>query len=323
MNRAMFAQLNMPPEESGGGTLGRVLSRLGSFTELIVGPLNMRPTGAQLLAADDARVEVRVSTAGSHVLVVLVPDGDLAAEVFFLRSLAHKQLPAPRLIAHDLSGSPVPYSWAVLSHVPGAPLSLVADDTLVRLAARQVGRALRRAHQLEAPGCGRPQPTGRWPQRSWREVLGVWLARHSARPAAGELLGAELAAALWAETLEHPELECEQPRVLHGAVGPERAIVTGADRSIQLEALARPGEIVGGDPLFDLALGLSTRQPEPFRRGLLEGYEAAGPLDDAQRRRLRRLRLLEQLVLTLETARTDDLAALPRLVDRELAALSG
>src|SRR5690606_12353174 len=133
--------------------------------------------------------------------------------------------------------SQVPYSWAVLGHVPGRPLSEVLDDSLVRLAARQVGRALRRAHQLEAPGFGRPQTTGRWPRRDWRETLGIWMARRNAQVLAAELLGAERASGLWQATADHPGLACEVPRVLHGALVPERVIVTSADRSVHLEAL--------------------------------------------------------------------------------------
>ncbi|HWQ15890.1 MAG TPA: phosphotransferase, partial [Roseiflexaceae bacterium] len=146
----IFTHLNMPPEQAGEGASGRVLSRLGEYVGLIVAPLNMRPTAAALAAADAARVEVRVSTPGRHVLLVIGAEGDLAGEVFFLRSLALKHLPAPRLIAHDLSCGLVPFTWAVLSHVAGAPLAGVSDAPLLQLAARQVGRALRRAHQIAA-----------------------------------------------------------------------------------------------------------------------------------------------------------------------------
>jgi aminoglycoside phosphotransferase (APT) family kinase protein len=316
-----FPHLNMLLDEAGGGARGRVLSRLGEYAGAIVGPLNMRATGAALVAADAERVEVRVSSAGSHVLVALAAEGDMAGEVFFLRALAQKHLPAPRLIAHDLSCGRVPFPWLVLGHVAGAPLAAIGDPALLRLAARQVGRALRRAHQIAAPGFGRPQPTGRWGARGWREALGAWMARREARPRAKEALGPERAAALWAATVEHPELDCLEPRVLHGALGPERVIVTGADTSVHLEALVRPGEIVAGDPLFDLAHGTLPRQPESFRRGLMDGYLASGPLPAEQERRLARIRLLIHAADTLNYAEPLALAALPSQVDEALRAL--
>ena len=106
--------------------------------------------------------------------------------------------------------------------------------------------------------------------------------------------------------------------MIHGAVGPGRAVVTLGE-SVQLEALARPGELVGGDPLLDLAQGLLPSRPPAFRQGLLEGYAAAGPLDPGQRTRLRRLGLIA-LIADAATCPGSD-PALPDRVAAELAAL--
>jgi hypothetical protein len=101
--------------------------------------------------------------------------------------------------------------------------------------------------------------------------------------------------------------------VIHGAVEPSRALVTVGD-SAQLEALVRPGEIVGGDPLFDLAHGLLPRHPASFRQGLIEGYSAAGALVPEQEDRLRRLRLLLHVADTLWRDDADGAARLLREV---------
>ncbi len=295
----------------------RVLARLGEYAALIVGPLNLRPTAATLLAEDDARVEVRISTPGSHVVLVLAPDGDLAAEVCFLRTLAGARLPVPRLIAHDLSCAVVPFTYALESYAGGAPLDRLEPGPLMRVAARQVGRMLRRAHHLTAPGFGRPTVTGRWPARAWPVALAEWLERRELFGRAAEVLGADGTTALRAATLDHPALVWERPCAIHGAVEPARAIVTVGD-SAQLEALTRPGDLVGGDPLFDLAYGLLSRHPSAFRQGLLEGYTAAGTLDREQEQRLRRLRLLLDVSDVLWR---DDPGARARLPDDVAGAL--
>src|SRR5262249_38936996 len=108
----------------------RVLARLDEYAALIIAPLNLRPTAATLLSADDERVEVRISTPGAHVLLVIAPEGDLAAEVFFLRMLAGKFLPVPRLIAHDLACTLVPFTYAIESYAGGAPLDRLDDGPL-------------------------------------------------------------------------------------------------------------------------------------------------------------------------------------------------
>jgi hypothetical protein len=313
------ALLPAPADESAAGAARRrVLSRLGSYTALLVGPLNMRPIAATLLSHDDERVAVRVSSSSSHILLVIAPAGDLAAEVFFLRALAGANLPIPRLISHDLSCAAVPFSYALESYASGMPLDQLADAALVRIAARQVGRTLRRAHRHSVPGFGRPTASGRWPARTWRDTLYGWLDQQPLLACAEQVLGPAAALAWRAATLEHRALACDQPNLLHGAIMPASAIVTIGD-GVQLEALTRPGAIIGGDPLFDLAHGLLPRHPAAFRQGLLEGYTASGALAPEQQRRLERLRLL---LSTADTLAGADAAALARLPDDLAVALA-
>ncbi|GAB4188841.1 MAG: hypothetical protein OHK0022_00940 [Roseiflexaceae bacterium] len=320
LNRSEPVEIAVGEEAADDATEQRLLGRLGEYAALAVAPLNMRPTGAVLLADEPGRVEVRVSTPGRHIVLVLATRGDLAGELFFLRTMALKNLPAPRLISHDLSQRRLPCTYLLLSHICGAPLSLVSDPALLRVAGRATGRTLRRLHQVEAPGFGRVTPSGRWLAASWHEALLDWLGQRMVLSRAEALLGTELAGALWAATLDHPALAYAQPRVLHGALAPERVLVT-AGESVQLEALIRPGDLVAGDPLFDLATGLLPHQPDGFRQGLREGYSASGPLDLGQESRLRRLELLLWVVRELEG---DDaaLAGLPEAVCARLVALA-
>jgi hypothetical protein len=95
-------------------------------------------------------------------------------------------------------------------------------------------------------------------------------------------------------------------------------VIVTVGETMQLEALTRPGELVGGDPLFDLAHGLLPRHPATFRQGLLEGYSASGPLDAEQEGRLRRLGLL---LLAADTLENGDAAALARLPNEIVAEL--
>ena len=304
-----------PEDRSYSDVRRRVLGRLGEYASLAISPLNLRPTAAALLREDDQRVELRISTPSSHVVLVIATDGDLAPGVFWLRALAALNLPIPRLIAHDLSLATLPFAYALESYIGGSPLDWLEDGPRMRVLARQAGRTLRRSHQAAAPGYGRPALSGRWPIAPWIEVLGGWLARRETLDRAEQVLGLECAVALIDATLDHPALACARPSVIHGAVEPARVIVTVGD-TMQLEALTRPGELVGGDPLFDLAHGLLPRHPAAFRQGLLEGYNESGPIDAEQEGRLRRLGLL---LLAADTLEHGDAAALARLPD-EIAA---
>jgi hypothetical protein len=296
----------------------RILGRLGEYAELIVRPLNLRPTGVALQSECDERIELRISTPLSHVVLVIATEGDLAGEIFWLRALAALNLPIPRLLAHDLSCTLAPFTYAILSYAGGWPLDRLEDGPRLRLAARQVGRTLRRSHAVAAPGFGRPTTTGRWPARSWRDTLYGWLEQHDTLARAEKTLGVEQTVALLDATVDHPALACERPYTIHGAVDLGRALATTGETT-QLEALTRPGSIVGGDPLFDLAHGLLPRHPEAFRQGLLEAYTATSPLTPQQQERLDRLRLL---ILAADTLRWADPAALARLPEQVAAGLS-
>lgn len=299
----------------------RVLHRLGEYIELIIKPLNMRPRTSTLIFEDSDRVEVRVSTETTHVIVVIAPETDLSAELYFMRALSGRHLPIPRLIAADMSCAVLPFTYIIQGFIAGSPLSTLDDAPRVRVAARQIGRMLRQAHQLHTPGFGRPTPAGRWSSRGWSAVLGDWLSRRGVRSHAVELLGEEVTEELWAATVEHAALHWNEPRLIHGAVDPARALVT-VGSAAHVEALVRPGDIIGGDPLFDLAHATLPRYPAPFQQGIYEGYTAAGMLSAEQHDRLQRLRLLLHVADVFN--RNDELSKmrLPTLVADALRQLA-
>ena len=319
----MWAHLNLyldPEDPACSDPLRRVMAHLGDYAAVIVEPLKARPTDATLVRATNQRIEVRLTTATHHLLLVIAPEADLAHEVFFLRSLAACDLPAPRLIAYDLSCANVPFTYAIETYPGSLTLDRINDAALVRIAGRQTGRMLRRVHRIEAPGYGAPTPTGRWSARTWREALAGWLEQRSFNNRAEAVLGADITSALRAATLDHPTLACTQPRVLHGAVKPAH-IVVSIGESVQLEGLVQPARPVGGDPLFDLAYVLSSRQSSAFRRGVLEGYEMAGMLTAEQHARIDRLRLLIDVTQALEEGDPAVLASLPAAIMARLDAL--
>lgn len=322
---AMWNALNRPEIDPADASYSearrRILVRLGHYAALLVGPLNLRPRAATIHANDNQRIEVRISTPTSHILLIIAPERDLAPEVAWLRALAALNLPIPRLIAHDLTCGTVPFTYAIEGYVSGTPLDRLDDGPHMRVLARQLGRTLRRAHQVAAAGFGRPTVAGRWPARGWPEALRAWLAYDETWAHAAELLGAEALAALCAATIEHPALACERAYVLHGQVEPSRVYATLGDTT-QIEALTRPGELIGGDPLFDLAHALLPRHPAAFRQGLREGYTAMGQLAPDQEARLRRLSLLVHVADTIRYGAAPALAALPAAVAAELQVLA-
>lgn len=321
----MWSQLNrytLPDDDATfSDARRRVLNRLGEYAQRIITPLNMRPTAVGLLSEDAERVEVRISTPGRHIVLVISPEGDLSNEVFLLRAAATRHLPLPQLISYDLSQTLVPFHYALEQYIGGCPATALSDGPQLRIVARQIGRTLRRLHGIPAPGFGQPTPNGRWPAHTWTDTLAAWLEQREWGLRVQEVLGADGFAALQAATLAHETLEWSEPRAIHGAVTPARALATVGD-SAQLEALVRPGALVGGDPLFDLAHALLPQHPATFRQGVWEGYTASGQLDAALHQRVQRLRLLLATALWLERADPEELARLAEVVAATLRELT-
>ena len=267
----------------------RVLPRLGEYVALIARKLNLRPLAVDLLAETPASLLLTIKLPGDKVALKLAPGGDLAGEMFFLRSLAGSYAPVPRLIHADLSCTLVPCHFALMTYIGGVGADAFAEPHQQKALGRQLGRALRIVHRHSVPGFGAPLAAGRWPQRGWGAALA---SLHAASGAAvwSQLLFDEAQwARLRAATLDHVGLQCEQPRLIHGALRPAHILCTRGEHA-RLEGLVASGPLVGGDPLYDLACCLLPTDPEPFRAGLLESYGASLRADEE--RRLLRLRLL-------------------------------
>jgi hypothetical protein len=288
-----YSALNhyVPPVAEGvSDAWRRALARLGDFTALVVRATNLRPSAVALYAQTEQHLLVRISTPGEHLILRIAPEDDLAAHVFFTRTLSGQGLPSARIIQRDLSRTMVPFAYTLEGYVPGQSAAALGEAPLLRGAGRQAGRALRRMHRVSTPGAGYPAPTGRWPARPWGVALRQIAATLAPPPTDAMLFGASERAAL-AAVLADPRLALAQPVLIHGAFGPQAARCT-AGIHVHLEALVEPGRCVGGDGLFDLACGLCAAYPAPWREGLLDGYQGAGPLSEAECARLTLLRIL-------------------------------
>ncbi len=288
-----YTQLNhyVPPVAEGiSDAWKRAMARLGDYTAIVVRALNVRPTTVVLAAQTEAHLLVRITTQHEHLILRFAPEDDLAAYTYFCRALSGQAIPCTQIIQRDLTKALVPFAYTLERHVPGVAVSTLTADHLLRGAARQAGRALRRAHRITVPGVGRPTPGGRWPSVHWPTALRQ-LGRQLAPPPTDSLVFSVEARAAVARLLNDPRLACPRPGLIHGAFGPQAVRCTAADH-VHLEAIVEPGMTVGGDGLYDLACGLRSAFPLVWREGLLEGYCTAGPLSAEETERLPLLRLL-------------------------------
>lgn len=268
----------------------RVWGRLDTYVGLVVRGLNMRPDAVTLLDETSRHILVRISSPLEHVVLRLAPEGELAGEVYFGRAMTAAQLPATRIIEHDLTATLLPCHYTVESYAAGSRASQVQQEYQLRSLARQLGRVLRRMHRIKVAGWGRPAADlRRWPTESWRTVL-TDLHAQQGGPPTDALLFSETERAVVTALLQDARLDLDVPCLIHGAVAPASLYCTIGEHP-QLEALVEPGPCIGGDPMFDLAQGLDPALPAAWREGLIDGYLTMGPLASELTERLRLLEL--------------------------------
>ncbi|NTV64052.1 MAG: aminoglycoside phosphotransferase family protein, partial [Oscillochloris sp.] len=274
-----YSQLNhyiSPSAESGlSDAWRRSLGRLGDYTAILVRSLNLRPLAVNLYAQTAEHILVRITTPGSHLILRVAPEDDLAGYVYMMRALAGRNLPAPKIIQRDLSRGLVPFAFTLESYVPGISADQLSSDPLLRGAGRQAGRALRRMHRIPVSSAGRPLPSGRWPQQTWPSVLRQ-IGRRRAAPPSDALLFGPTERECLAALLDSPLLDPPHLTLIHGQFGPHATRYTSGE-NVHLEAIVDPGRFVGGDGLYDLACGLLAAYPTAWREGLIDGYLSAAP----------------------------------------------
>lgn len=295
-----------------------ILNRIGDIVSVIVVPTKLRVSDVQITRVEVDRVELKV-TGISVVTLVIAPAEQLAAELFVFKTAAIKRLPMPRVIKADVSYTNLPVAYALYGFVAGMMLADVQDETLIRIAARQYGRAVKTLHTSEAPGFGAPQPTGAWSNQTWSSALEGWFTQRFGGEALRGILGRNVLQSFYAATTQS---YTDQPAYcLVGAVGPSLARAT-IHSHIQIEGIVRTGRMVAGDPMFDVAATMRQEVPVPFRQGFIEGYTLNTPLTDLERERIKRYTLLWRVYALIEHTQADASADTEPVAQSVMAAVT-
>ena len=268
-------------DETRGSAWNRpILNRICDYVALIVTPLNMRIRGVSLQSVAPQRVVVKVAGL-QNVSIVFAPIEQLAGEVFLRRTAAQKHLPFPQIIKSDVSFAVIPAGYVISSYIAGSTLDTIADDTLQRVGARQIGRAIRSLHGVPAPAFGAPQPNSSWKHHTWPVILREWFTAQGSIDLLADTVGPHLGKRFWDTWLRQPFLALTDSMVIHGDIHPKHAYVSVSSH-VQLDGIDAAGFIVAGDPMLDVAMSMRAGYHPEFRHGFHEGYTATVPLTNAE-----------------------------------------
>jgi hypothetical protein len=280
-----------------------ILNRICDYSAIILSPLNMRIRALSLITVSAERIVLKAS-GSQNIAIVFAPVEQLAAEVYIRRIAAHKHLPFPQVIKSDLTYNTLPVAYVISTYLPGGTLDGIADTTLQRVGARQVGRALRALHGNPAQGFGAPTPTGQWKNHPWPTVLREWLTTRGTIDVLADTVGPHMGKRFWDTWLRQALFTAVTPVVIHGDVDPKYAHVSVSSH-IQLDGIACSGLIVGGDGMFDVAASMRTGYHPEFRAGFNEGYTATSPLTPAEVARIKQYLLIFRVIDALADVSVD------------------
>lgn len=282
-----------------------ILNRLRDFVTVAITSMKLYPSTMMLQLVVPDRIEVKVVGLSTAVIVFASAE-QLVAEVYLNKMANTKHLPFPRILKHDVSFASLPVAFAVYTFIAGVSLSTVADETMQRVAAKQVGRAIRSLHLIPAHGLGAPQMNGKWANRNWPTVLQQWLTVTGDYERILGAIGSRLFNQLIELTIKHPVVQQFTPSVLLGEIRTESAMVM-VHGNIQLEGVMRSGLIVAGDAMFDVASSMRTSLTLAFRQGFFEGYTMHAPISADEILRAKRYAILWRVIdsVRLATSETD------------------
>lgn len=271
-----------------------ILNRLRDFVAVAITSLKLYPSSMTLQLVLVDRIEIKVAGLSTAV-VVFAPAEQVVAEVYLNKMADTKHLPFPRVLKHDVTFTTLPIAYAVYSFIAGTPLSSVEDETMQRVAAKQVGRTMRSLHIIAAHGLGAPQLSGKWANRAWSAVIVQWLTETGDYDRLMEMIGVRTFSQLIDHTIKHPSLQQFTSNVLLGDIR-QSAIMVLVHGHIQVEGLTRSGRIVAGDAMFDVASSMRNSLGSAFRQGFFEGYTMHAPLTSDEIARVKRYALLWRVV---------------------------
>lgn len=271
-----------------------VLNRLRDYVAMVIPPLKLRVRAMSIQLVTAQRIEVRV--AGTSVLLlVFAPAELLVSEIVFLRQCALKKLVTPQIIVADVSYNLVPVGVLVCAHTAGIPLCDVPDEPMQRIGARQVGRQLRLLHTQQMPGWGAPSLVQKWETTNWRAALQQWVNHTTAAQLYTTKVMRTALQRIWDELISDDYLRTISPVCIHGDITCHNIMVT-VHSHVQLEGLVRPGVLVAGDAMFDLACVMRGLASATLRQGVVEGYTATIPFRNDEIARIKRMTMLWRIV---------------------------
>ncbi|MFH1189029.1 MAG: aminoglycoside phosphotransferase family protein [bacterium] len=221
---------------------------------------------------------------GIHIIKISFQD-DLPSEIFFLKRAAVHNIRVPRVISYDFSKKEIPYDYCILEYFDGIRANELSDSKKYEAGAL-FGKELRKIHAIPVENFGKISYANTFDNHNdWAHIL---LHRILEVKKEVDTIHASFSNGediFLEKILTDKYRYVDTPRLIHSDPGGNNFLVQyNKQNEITNYRIIDPNELVGGDPLYDLAFSQLVWNHQPFMDGVLKGYEAIRLTDEEKHR---------------------------------------
>lgn len=265
-----------------------IFENLDEYVSKILETIKIKSKDTEVLEGETS-VILKTRDKNKNLIIKINPfRNDLYTSNYFYKKLESRNIPIPRVLYFDDAYKIIPYDFQVLEFLDGINLGEIPSK-YHREAGVLVGQTLREIHKVPVDGFGWPLPKGGWGAKSWLEALREnYFDTSMAKK--GEIFSQNEIEEIESKTFFNKKLNITKPRLIHSDVGRGNSLYTLSGTDLRLVGFIDPNGIIGGDPIFDLAMG--TNDADDFSRGIWEGYTENIKLTQEESYRYKYLQLL-------------------------------
>lgn len=265
-----------------------IFENLDEYSEKIFSATRIRPKKITLLEGETS-VILKVFDGSNNIIVKIDPfPGNLFISNYFYQRLEETDVPVPKVFHFDDSCKIIPYDFQVLEFLDGTDLRKIPTK-FYKQAGVLVGKALKKVHNIKTNGFGYPLTSDRWSAKSWLESLRTNYFDSSLEKNY-EIFSKDEIENIEKVTFYNERLNISLPSLIHSDVGHGNGLYLVKGNDLSLVGFIDPGGIIGGDPMFDLAVGSNIN--DDFGNGIWEGYIKQPSLAREELYRFNHLKLL-------------------------------
>jgi fructosamine-3-kinase len=206
---------------------------------------------------------------------------DMASEIFFLHRAAGAGARVPNVIAFGLEKKIIPHDYIILEYFNGVRVNELDDDGKKYEAGTLFGSELTKLHRVRVEGFGAVDSARRFKSVGWEDLLIDRLRGQRSLVSLSASMEEELFG--FEHIFKNKYAYREDPVLLHSDPGGNNFLVEcNTAGEIINYRIIDPNEIVGGDPMYDLAFSQLVWNHRSFMHGVYSGYVQIHPLTETE-----------------------------------------